>query len=317
MRDWDSHSSFSWAPVPQARVPERFLSVLPSLSGLSEAPAAVQDSLQELCPYYCPPQEQPELRQLPGAADAEHSPDDLEDILRVAAALESQTGFASTIRSRFKIRCHLLIMAANRFFKRGSWDEIHDVLDKAHAENRANGIKMRHSSLLGDEICKEIGDTGVMLVALDGQKIEGTAAIVDKNGKKWYVSGRYAYVCFDAVLPECMGKGVFKMLDAQREIVAKSKGYGMLIFDTHHKNIHRQQIAVKNGYKYVRFFQSKYGHDFVVMAKWLKGCPFSDGFVRRRYKLSKFMTRFFVSSGRINNKKWERIYKKIKRHYNF
>lgn len=196
-----------------------------------------------------------------------------------------------------------------------SWDEIHNVIDEAHAENRDKGIEMRHSSLSGDEICREIGDSGVMLVALDGRKVVGTAAIVDKNGKKWYVSGRYAYVCFDAVLPEYSGNGIFKKLDLQREILAKNNGYKMLVFDTHHKNIRRQQIAAKNGYIYVRFFQSSYGHNFVVMAKWLNDCPFTNRFIVSRYKLSKKLTHFFCASGRINNKKWNWVYIKIKRHY--
>ena len=36
-----------------------------------------------------------------------------------------------------------------------SWDEIHEVLWKAHENNRENGVFMSYPSLTGDEIKKE------------------------------------------------------------------------------------------------------------------------------------------------------------------
>lgn len=196
-----------------------------------------------------------------------------------------------------------------------SWDDIHEVLDKAHVENRAQGINMNHPALSGDEICKEIGDTGVMMVALDDQKVVGTAAIIPKNIHKWYAHGRVAYMCLAGVLPSYQGLGVYRKLMEKREQIAKTQDYHVLTFDTHMKNTNVQMFAKNNGYKYVRFFRTKYNHNFVVMAKWIDGCPFTDGFIRRRFKLSKLMTWFFFTSGRINNEKWERVYLKIKRHF--
>ena len=59
----------------------------------------------------------PRLR--PGAAEAEHAADLQAEIRRVSAALKAQARFSSKLRSRFKIRCRVLSVAANRFFKRG------------------------------------------------------------------------------------------------------------------------------------------------------------------------------------------------------
>ena len=60
----------------------------------------------------------PRLR--PGDADAEHADADLlEEIRRVASALDAQTSLVSKLRSRFIIRSHALSVTANRFFKRG------------------------------------------------------------------------------------------------------------------------------------------------------------------------------------------------------
>ena len=197
-----------------------------------------------------------------------------------------------------------------------SWEDIKRCLTEAHADNRAKGIIMAHYQWPAEKIKDSIGEKGVMLVALDGNKLVGTSAFMEENRSYWYVRSKYAYVCFDGVIAGYSGKGLFRLLDTKREELVKERGYDMLVFDTHVKNRHRQEIALKNGYKYVRYFMAQSGdHNNVVMTKWLNGCPFSNRFIKRRFILSKFTTWFFFTSGRIKNKNWERVYKKIKRHY--
>jgi GNAT superfamily N-acetyltransferase len=172
-----------------------------------------------------------------------------------------------------------------------SWDDIKQCLYEAHALNRERGINMTHYLWPAGKIRDSLGEQGVMLVALDGRKVVGTAAIADKTSTSWYSNGRYAYVCFDAVIPDYVGKGIFKQLDTKREDNAKEKGYSVLVFDTHSKNVHRQNIALKHDYKYVSFFKAKSGdHYSVVMAKWLNGCPHSTFYCRKQYYLRKAKT---------------------------
>ena len=172
-----------------------------------------------------------------------------------------------------------------------TWDDIKQCLSEAHAENRAKGINMAHYQWPVERIKDSLGEKGVVLVALDGKKLVGTAAIGDKIGKTWYNSGPYAYICFDAVIPEYSGKGVFKLLDSKREQLAMYKGYRMLVFDTHSKNLHRQRIAQKNGYRLVRFFRAaSKDHYSVVMAKWLDSCPYSKLYCKMQYQRSKWNT---------------------------
>ena len=172
-----------------------------------------------------------------------------------------------------------------------TWDDIKQCLFEAHAENRAKGINMAHYQWPVERIKDSLGEKGVVLVALDGKRLVGTAAIGDKIGKTWYNSGPYAYICFDAVIPEYSGKGVFKLLDSKREQLAMYKGYRMLVFDTHSKNLHRQEIAKKNGYRLVRFFRAaSKDHYSVVMAKWLDGCPYSKLYCKMQYQKSKWKT---------------------------
>lgn len=156
-----------------------------------------------------------------------------------------------------------------------SWDDIHEVLVQAHALNRSKGINMRKPSLPGEEIKKEIGDDGVMLVAIDGDKVIGTAALVPKTCSTWFYKGQYGYLCYASVLPEYLGNGVYRMFCEEREKVARKKGFNALYIDTHHDNEHVIKINLKNGFKRVgvRVFSD---HWNVVLFKWLDGCPYSD-----------------------------------------
>lgn len=158
-----------------------------------------------------------------------------------------------------------------------TWDEVHEVLVKAHAQNRANGINMRKPTLPGEEIAKEVGNEGKMFVALDGRRVVGTSAIVVKR-KSYWCGGKqdcYASVCFDSVLPEYNGLGIFKKLDLRREKESQLMGIDKMLGDTHEKNQHRLTIAQKAGYKFVdyKFCGDHYN---VVWVKWLNGCPYSD-----------------------------------------
>ena len=172
-----------------------------------------------------------------------------------------------------------------------SWDDIKQCLVDAHADNRAKGINMSHYQWPSERIKDSLGERGFMLVALDGDKLIGTAAIGDKSSSYWYIAGKYAYVCFDGVIPRYRGRGIFRLLDSKREENAQKRGFDVLVFDTHEKNVHRQKIALKNGYRYVRFFRAKGGdHYSVVMVKWLKSCPYSKLYCIWKFQLSKIKT---------------------------
>lgn len=176
-----------------------------------------------------------------------------------------------------------------------SWDDIKQCLVEAHSVNRAKGVNMSHPLWPAEKIKESIGENGVVLVALDGDKLIGTAAISDKTGGVWYAEGSYAYLCFDAVIPEYAGKGVFKLLDRKREQIARERGYNILLFDTHINNKHRQRIAQINGYRLVRFFRvASKDHYNVIMVKWLDGSPYSDFYCRWKYWASKTKTLFLT-----------------------
>jgi len=157
-----------------------------------------------------------------------------------------------------------------------SWDDIHELLWNAHAENRKNGVFMRYPTLSGEEIRLRVEGTGKMFCAFVDGKMVGTGAIVAKSFKLWFTkkSEVFGYQCFAAVLPEYTGKGIYKLLNLYREQECRRMEINRLMFDTHKGNIHIQKILKKNGYKFVdyKFYKNHYN---IVMVKWLDGCPYS------------------------------------------
>ena len=171
-----------------------------------------------------------------------------------------------------------------------SWDVIHNVLWKAHEHNREKGIIMSYPSLSGGEIKAKIGDKGKMFIALDGEKVVGTLALIKKTGKKWYCSGNYGYLCFGAVLPDYSGKGIYRALYQLAEPTAKQMGLTLLTRDTNENNARMLKITKKEGYHFVEYKAYK-DHFNIVRAKWLLECPYSTSYIKFRFLLSRFLVK--------------------------
>lgn len=167
-----------------------------------------------------------------------------------------------------------------------SWDEIKQCLVDAHATNRERGINMSHAQWSAEKIRDSIGANGVVLVALDGRKVVGTAVLREKEGQIWYASGRYAYMCFASVLPQYRGLGIYRELVCRREEIANLRGYPVLLIDTNEKNTRLRNIAKMQGYHEVdyRFWND---HFNVVMAKCPNGSHYSKYYCKFRYILSR------------------------------
>lgn len=163
-----------------------------------------------------------------------------------------------------------------------TWEDIHNVLWKAHEDNRRRGVQMRLPTLPGEDIKNRLeNDNGKMFVAIDGQKIVGTAAVKIKNANLWCGKGEYAYMCFASVLPEYSGQGIYKQLYEYREQECRKRGTSRIMFDTNENNTRVIEINIKHGYKKVSY--KRYDdHYNIIFVKWLNGCPYSD--FRCRYE---------------------------------
>ncbi len=180
-----------------------------------------------------------------------------------------------------------------------SWEEIHQVLWKAHEQNRQKGMFMGLPAKSAEELQKYIEGKGKMFVALDDKCVIGTLAIIVKDGNRWYNHGKYGYACLGAVLPECSGKGVFRALYDKIESEARHMQLPVITRDTHENNARMLKISKKEGYQFVSYKACK-DHFNIVLAKWLYGCPYPSWYIKLRFHLSKLYlrTRFKMVQGK-------------------
>lgn len=180
-----------------------------------------------------------------------------------------------------------------------SWEEIHQVLWKAHEQNRQKGMYMALPSKSAEEIQNYIEGKGKMFVALDDKRVIGTLAIIVKEGKQWFNHGKYGYACLGAVLPECSGKGVFRALYDKMEFEAIRMQLSVITRDTHENNARMLKISKKEGYQFVSYKAYK-DHFNIVRAKWLNGCPYPSWYIRCRFLLSELYlkTRYKMVPGK-------------------
>ena len=181
-----------------------------------------------------------------------------------------------------------------------SWEEIHEVLWKAHAENREKGMNMAFPALPGEKIRENLEKGhGKMFVALDeNNKVIGTAAIKVKSVNLWCGSGDYAYLCFASILREHRGNGIYKSLYLYRERESLKMGLDRILFDTHEHNRRMIDVNSRHGFKPVDISVWK-DHYNVVMVKWLNECPYSNFYCNLQFTLRKAYKKLRFKPGRV------------------
>lgn len=186
-----------------------------------------------------------------------------------------------------------------------SWEEVHQVLWKAHEQNRQKGMFMGLPAMPSEVLKEYVEGKGKMFLALDGQRVIGTLALLVEEGKQWFNRGKYGYACLGAVLPESSGKGVFRALYDKMEAEAIQMQLPVITRDTHENNVRMLKISKKEGYQFVSYRVCK-DHFNIVRAKWLNGCPYSSWYIKLRFLLSKFIlkTRYKMIPGKGRTKRF-------------
>ena len=179
-----------------------------------------------------------------------------------------------------------------------SWDEIHEVLWKAHEQNRKKGIYMAFPTMPGDKINEILEGRGKMFVAMANDKVVGTGAYLIKQSHMWCLKGKCAYLCFGAILPEYNGQGIHKRLHVRLEDEALANGIDVLMFDTHERNQRMLEIQQKNDFRAVDLKICKDHYD-IVMMKWRNGCPYSEVNCKYQYLLHKWYKKLRYKPGRV------------------
>lgn len=181
-----------------------------------------------------------------------------------------------------------------------SWDNIHQILVEAHAENIAKGMTMRTVNLTGEELKERLG-RGKCFVAIDSAgKVVGTASVSISEIDTWYYKGVAGKLMLAAIIPSYQGRGIYSMLQDCRYEYARESGAGILLMDTAEHNKKMQNVLAAKGFRYVSAFASQYSkHYSVVMAKWMDACPYSSLYCRLMFLRTMFVTKLRFKPGQI------------------
>ena len=181
-----------------------------------------------------------------------------------------------------------------------SWEDIHDLLLKAHRQNISNGMTMRTVNLSGAELKERVGDGQCYVVIDDKNNLVATGAVKTKAVNAWYAKGKVAYLLLGAVLPEYQRDGVFKPLHQTLVDYARINHLNVVTMDTAEHNKRMQEVLTKDGFRHVSCFSSKYSkHYSVVMAKWLDGCPYSERYCKRKFWLQMTKLKLRYKPGKV------------------
>jgi len=181
-----------------------------------------------------------------------------------------------------------------------SYSDIHELLYKAHEQNRENGLWVKTAGFTPEELEKHIGSEGKCFVAIDGKKPVGVMAVrlIDRN--KWYAKNKVADQVLVGVLPEYTGRHISTALHEKVIEFAKKTGVGQIEVRTAYINKNMQKACIKWGFCYVDFFAAKdYTYYIVSLSKWLGKCPFPKIWIRIRYIMKKTLVKLIYKPGRI------------------
>lgn len=181
-----------------------------------------------------------------------------------------------------------------------SFDDIHELLAAAHRKNYEKGIVLSYSLMTGDQIKEKLGDEGQCWIAMDGDKLVGTTSVTFFQGRDWWNKGKkVAHGCFTGILNQYQGIGILEDMNALKYDYIIAHGADMNQGDTAENNHTVLKVLRKDGYKVVSYFAAKNNHYSVRIVKWLNGCPFSDKYINRRFKIARFLTRMQYKPGRV------------------
>ena len=181
-----------------------------------------------------------------------------------------------------------------------SWDDIHELLIAAHKKNIEKGMSMRIPQMSPEELKTKLGEDGRCYVALANDKLVGTTSVRFYQGRSWYDKGQLvAHSMLSAILPKYQGIGITEDLNELRDDYIRKMGAKIIHADTAENNLVVRKKAKLNGFKEVAFHAYKSPHYSVIFVKWLGVCPFSETYIQKKFKISRFLTKLQYKPGRI------------------
>ncbi len=181
-----------------------------------------------------------------------------------------------------------------------SFDDIHELLYLAHAENREKrGFHVRTAEMTGAELEAYLGSTGKCFVALDGEKLVGTASYRIVQRALWCVKGPVADRILVAVHPDYQGKRIASALFCTIEEAVRVIGMQFIESSTAEANTVMRNACLKEGFRYVDLQVPYSDHYNVVMLKWLNGCPYPKWRMNAHYAWKRLRKKLKYKPGKI------------------
>ncbi|MBR6954321.1 MAG: GNAT family N-acetyltransferase [Clostridia bacterium] len=180
-----------------------------------------------------------------------------------------------------------------------SYEEIHEVLYRAHESNRQKGFVVRTALMTGEQLEKHIGPNGKCFVAMDGDKVVGTVSYRIKKCSLWCVKGPAVDRILVGVLPEYKGMHIATKLFTAVYDAAIAGKYKWIISGTQDQNTLMQEICLKDGFMKVDFSSVKPDHYAVIMVKWLGKCPYTSTMISIMYMAKKAYVKLRYKPGHV------------------
>ena len=167
--------------------------------------------------------------------------------------------------------------------------QIAELIRNAHSVNQKINLLYGTRNVTGSQIDEKIcSDKSEVFVAISGDKIIGTGTVTIRKCDKWFFSCEAAYIELAAVDPTQRGQHIFqKILDAQFKWISKLD-LNLIYSVSAEENISMKKIFLKNGFKIVAYGAGKSNNFYsVYYAKWIKKCPYREGYLKIRFLMDK------------------------------
>lgn len=180
-----------------------------------------------------------------------------------------------------------------------TFEDIHNLLYKAHEQNRKRGFHVATAEMTGDELKNRIGEDGKCFVALDDKKLVGTTSyrIIKMNNR--FIHEEVVDWILLGVLEEYRGNHIATMLYDKVYHAAKEKGYNCIIGTPAEHNYEIKKMHEKKGFRYIGFYAPKTDHYCEVMANWIFDCPYKKWETNLFYFLKKTYIKIRFKPGKI------------------
>ncbi|MDU1010518.1 MAG: GNAT family N-acetyltransferase [Finegoldia magna] len=174
---------------------------------------------------------------------------------------------------------------------KNQFEEVLEILKKAHEVNKKNGLLYSTAKLdLPELINKATVFEGITFLASVNGKNVGTATVCFRSLNYWYHTGMVATIKLVGVLPEYSGKGIAKNLIQECIREALKNDINVIVSDTAEGNVPMKKTFLSLGFvicDYCKYPGNNFNSD--VFVRWLDDFCYDKNIIKKNYLTKKSM----------------------------